>query len=70
MKKGIVKLNFQDEELPYELFLTRQKSKIKAFAKNTSMNIKFSRAQLTKIIQSGGYVFGGIHDRPWYVMNE
>ena len=39
-----------------ELFLTtRQKTKIKiAFAKNMSTNIKLIKAQLTKIIQSGG----------------
>ena len=50
--------NFQEEELPYELFLTtRQRIKIRsAFANNTSTDEKFSKAQLTKIIQSGGFL--------------
>ena len=47
----ITKKNFQDEELPYELFLTtRQKIKINAFPENMSMDIKLSKAQLSKII--------------------
>ena len=50
--------NFQEEELPYELFLTtRQRIKIRsAFANNTSTDEKLSKAQLTKIIQSGGFL--------------
>ena len=50
------KKNFEDEELPYELFLTtRQTTKIRnAFANNMSTNIKLSKAQISKIIQSGG----------------
>ena len=48
--------NFEDKELPYQLFLTsRQANKIRnSFANNTSMEIKFSQAQISKIIQSGG----------------
>ena len=47
----ITKKNFQDEELPYELFLTtRQKIKINAFPENMSTDIKLSKAQLSKII--------------------
>ena len=42
--------------MPYQLFLTsRQTNKIRnSFANNTSMEIKFSQAQISKIIQSGG----------------
>ena len=59
----INKKNFQDLELPQELSLTtRQKIKIRhAFAKNMSTNIKLSKAQFCKIIQSGwflGALFG------------
>ena len=52
------KKNFQDEELPYELFLiTRQKNNIRnAFANNVSLDIKFSWAQSTKTIQSGVFL--------------
>ena len=50
----ITKKNFQDEELPHELFLTtRQKIKIRnAFANNISTNTKLCKAQLSKISQS------------------
>ena len=50
------KKNFKDEALPHELFLTaRQTTKIKsAFANNMSTDIKLSKAQISKIIQSGG----------------
>ena len=50
--------NFQEEELPYKLFLTtRQRIKIRsAFANNTSTDENLSKAQLTKIIQSGGFL--------------
>ena len=43
---------------PYELLLTnRQVSSIpKAFANNSSVYIKFSKAQLSKVIQSGGFL--------------
>ena len=46
---------FNDNNLPHELLLTaRQKSKIRnAFNDNTSTNIKPSKAQINKIIQSG-----------------
>ena len=42
--------------MPYELFLTtRQTTKIRnAFANNMSTRIKLSKAQRSKIIQSGG----------------
>ena len=43
---------------PHELLLTdRQVSSIrKAFANNSSVDIKFSEAQLSKMIQSGGFL--------------
>ena len=43
---------------PHELLLTnRQASSIrKAFANNSSVDIKFSKAQLSKLIQSGGFL--------------
>ena len=46
--------NFQEEGLSHELFLTaRQKTKIRnAFADNMSTDVKLSKAQLSKIIQS------------------
>ena len=52
----INKKNFEDEELPHELFLTtRQTTKVRnAFANNMSTDIKLSKAQTSKIIQSGG----------------
>ena len=43
---------------PHELLLTnRHVSSIrKAFANNSSVDIKFSKAQLSKMIQSGGFL--------------
>ena len=55
------KKNFEDEELLHELFLTtRQTTKIRnAFANNMSTDIKVSKAQISKMIQPGGFlVFG------------
>ena len=48
--------NFEDEELPHELFLTtRQTTKTRnGFANNMSTDIKLSKAQISKIIKSGG----------------
>ena len=51
----INKKNFQDEGLLHQLFLTtRQTTKINAFANNMSTDIKLSKAQVSKIIQSAG----------------
>ena len=49
---------FNGKKLPHELLLTtRQKTKIRnAFNNNTSIDIKFSKAQINKIIQSGGFL--------------
>ena len=49
---------FNGNNLPYELLLTtRQKTKVKnAFNNNMSINLKLSTAQISKIIQSGGFL--------------
>ena len=49
---------FDGNNLPHELLLTtRQKTKLRnAFNNNMSTDIKLSKAQTTKIIQSGGFV--------------
>ena len=48
---------FNGNDLPHELLLTtRQKTKIRnAFNINASTIIKLSKAQINKIIQSGGF---------------
>ena len=59
-KKGtILRLNnknFENEELAHELFVTtRQTTKIRnGFANNLSTDIKLSKTQISKLIQSGG----------------
>ena len=52
------KKNFEDEELLHELFLTtRQTTKIRnAFPNNMSADIKLSKAQISKMIPSGGFL--------------
>ena len=47
-----------ETNFPHELLLTdRQVSNIcKAFANNSSIDIKLSKTQLSKIIQSGGFL--------------
>ena len=47
-----------NSNFPHKLLLTdRQVSSLpKAFAKNTSTDIKLSKTQLSKMIQSGGYL--------------
>ena len=49
---------FNGDNLPHELLLiTRQKTKIRnAFNNNRSTDIKFSKAQINKIIQSGRFL--------------
>ena len=49
---------FNGDNLPYELLLTtRQKTKIRnALNNNTYTNIKLSKAQINRIIQSGGFL--------------
>ena len=54
-----INLKICDEnDLPHELLLmTRQKAKLRnAFNNNTSADIKLSKAQINKIIQSGGFL--------------
>ena len=50
------KKDFEDEELPQELFLTTRKTtEIRnAFASNVTTDMKLSKTQISKIIQSGG----------------
>ena len=50
--------NFNKDELPHKLFLTtRQSTKLgNAINNNMSTDIKFSKAQLKKLIQSGGFL--------------
>ena len=49
---------FNGNDLPHELLLTtRQKTKLRnAFNNNTSTDLKLSKAQISKIIQSGGFL--------------
>ena len=49
---------FNGNDLPHELLLTtRQKTKIRiAFNNNRSTDIKLSKAQISKIIKSGGFL--------------
>ena len=49
---------FNGNDLPHELLLTtRQKTKIRnAFSNNMSTDLKLSKAQINKIIQSRGFL--------------
>ena len=49
---------FDGNDLPHKLLLTiRQKTKLRnAFNNNTSTDIKLSKAQINKIVQSGGFL--------------
>ena len=49
---------FGGNDLPHELLVTaRQKPKLRnAFNNNMSTDLKLSRAQLSKVIQSGGFL--------------
>ena len=49
---------FHGNNLPHELLLTtRQKTKVRnAFNNNMSTDLKLSKAQISKIIQSGGFI--------------
>ena len=54
--RRLFKKDLEDEEFPNESFLTtRQMTKIRnAFAKNMLTDIKLSKSQISKIIESGG----------------
>ena len=49
---------FAENDLPHELLLTtRQKTKLRnAFNNNMSTDLKLSKAQISKMIQSGGFL--------------
>ena len=49
---------FNGNNLPHELLLTtRQKTKLRnVFGNNVSIDIKLSKAQISKVIQSGGFL--------------
>ena len=49
---------FNENNLPHELLLARrQETKLRnAFENNMSTNIKLSKTQISKIIQSGGFL--------------
>ena len=48
---------FNGNDLPHELLTTRQKTKIRnAFNNNMSTDLKLSKTQINKIIQSGGFL--------------
>ena len=54
---------FDGNNLPHELLLTtRQKTKVRnALNNNMSTDLKFSKAQVFKIIQSGGFLGSLLH---------
>ena len=62
LRMSLKMLNGND--LPNELLLTtRQKTKLtNSFNKNMSTDLKLSKAQISKIIQSGGFL-GRLHGR-------
>ena len=47
-----------ETNFPHELLLTGRQvfSILKAFSNNSSVDIKFSKTQLSKMIQSGGFL--------------
>ena len=48
---------FNGNDLPHELLLTRRQKKLRnAFNNNMSTDLKLSKAQISKIIQSGGFL--------------
>ena len=48
---------FDENDLPHELLLTTQKTKLRnAFNNNMSTDLKLSKAQISKIILSGGFL--------------
>ena len=47
---------FNGNNLPHELLLTtRQKTKVRNVFNNMSTDLKLSKAQISKVIQSGGF---------------
>ena len=49
--------NFNEDETPHELLLTtRQNTKLRNALNNSATDIKLSKAQIKKLIQSGGFL--------------
>ena len=61
---------FNGNNLPHELLLTtRQKTKLRnAFNNNMSADLKLSKAQVIKIIQSGGFLRSSLSKLPGPLM--
>ena len=61
---------FDGNDLPHELlFSTKRKTKLRnAFNNNMSTDLKFSRTQISKIIQSGGFLGSLLSKLPGSVM--
>ena len=61
---------FDGNDLPHELlFTTKRKTKLRnAFNNNMSTDLKFSRTQISKIIQSGGFLGSLLSKLPGSVM--
>ena len=48
---------FDGNDLPHQLLLTTRQTKLRnAFNNNVSTDLKLSKAQISKIIQSGGFL--------------
>ena len=66
---------FDENDLPHALLLTtRQKMKLRnAFNSNMSTDLKLSKAQISKIIQSGGFLglllskLAGFINKKWFL---
>ena len=58
--------------LPHELLLaTRQKTKLRnRFNDNMSIDLKLSKAQISKIIQSGGFLGSLLSKNAWFWNNN
>ena len=58
MSSNMISNSNDNTNFPHELLLTNRKiaNIRKAFAKNTSIDIKLSKTQLSKMIQSGGFL--------------
>ena len=63
---------FIGNDLPHELLLTtRQKTKLRnGFNDNMSIDLKLSKAQISKIIQSGGFLGSLLSKNAWFWNNN
>ena len=59
----------ENKELPHKLFLTTRETikQINAFANSMSKDLQFSKAQISNIIQSGGYL-GSWLNKSWFLV--